>query len=419
MTANSFRTARGLAVCAAMLWPLCMSAMGAEPRSLAERTLQSPSWRALVTAINTRYPIEADLVEAESACLAALSTTETEDACLSAAIRSLPTEGRYVGASAAQADRKLTGATPFGSIGIEIGAGTRPGAIRVNAPLVNSPAQDAGLLPGDEIFEIDGRDITGLPMDQAILGFRGAVGSVVRVRLDRKGPPRVVTVDITRDIVHVSRVGGQVLDGNTVVVRIAQFTPQTRLHLAKVLARQHAALGQAPKAVIIDLRGCPGGPVDDVRQALSAFVPAGNRVGWLRDRDGTTPLTAEPLSAEAQQHLAGSLALWQKAPLIVLVDHRTSAGAELFAKVLASERDAILMGTRTAGEVLLTEAVDLPNGAVAEFAVGALFAADRWSWNKVGLLPDVSVATSARTADGADPALDRALQMVRTIGAGR
>lgn len=388
----------------------------------AERIVQSDSWRKFVSSLESLYIQEPNLPAIERACRAAMAIADAQDdaqlvdICLEAAARALPVAAEYTTATRAESQRLSSATAPFGSIGIEIGRRGKTGPILVVTPLANSPAERDGVQPGDEIYEVDGRDITELPMDKAVLGFRGTPGSLVRLRLARSKEAQMMTLDVKREIIRVSYARSKLIEKAALWVRISQFGTSASQDLARQLAHQQATLqGRTPQALIVDLRNCPGGSLGELQQALSAFLPAGTVVGWSRDRNETTALRAEPLPSPSTDATG---AAWRQARLIVLVDGKTASGAELFAQALRQHRNAVLVGAKTAGVASIDQFVSLPNGAGLSVPRGVMLATDKSSWENTGLRPDVEFKTASRIEYGAadDPGLARALQLVTGSG---
>lgn len=385
----------------------------------AQRALQSDSWREFISSLESFYIHAPDLSAAQRACVAAVALAADElddaqitDACLAAAARALPVAGDYTPATKVAAQRMSSPAAPFGSIGIEIGRGGKAGPILVVAPLANSPAERDGVQPGDQIYEIDGRDITALPMEKAILGFRGTPGSFVRLRLARGPETQMMTLDVKREVIRVSYARSKLIEKDVLWVRISYFGISASQDLFRQLAHQQAVLqGRTPRALIVDLRNCMGGALGEIQQALSAFVAAETIVGWSRGRNDMTALRAEPASTPLAD--AGGEA-WRQARLVVLVDENTASGAELFAQALRQHRTAISVGTKTAGIASIDQQVSLPNGARVRVPRGLMLAADKSTWENSGLTPDIEFQSTSRFEFGAadDAGLARALQFL-------
>jgi len=382
--------------------------------------MQSDSWRKFIESLQRTYIQPPDLPAIERACRAAVALADTPDdaplvdVCLQAAVLALPVTGEYTTAARAQTQRTSSASAPFGSIGIEFGrqGGGPTGPIVVATPLPNSPAERAGVKPGDLIHEIDGRNITGLSTDEAVLGFRGAPGSLVRIRLARGNEAQLMTLDVVREVIRINHVRSKLLENGVVWARISQFGASASGDLARQLAHHQASLhGDVPQALILDLRHCLGGSLPEVQQALLTFLPAGTVVGWSRGRDETTPLRVQTLSPSSA--VAAALD-WRHVRLVVLVNSKTASGAELFAQALRRYRDAVLVGTRTAGSTQIDQLVILPNGAHLRMPQALILAADRSSWEDSGLVPDIEFEATSRAAFGAadDPGLAHALQWV-------
>lgn len=386
----------------------------------AAQALQSESWRKFVSSVERHSVRKPDVPELEQACRGYVerSTAQDESAllgvCLSAAARALPDVGQYTTPARAEAQRMSSATSPFGSIGIEIGRrGKTFGPIHVVKPMENSPAERGGVMAGDDIHEIDGRDITGLEMDKAILGFRGKPGSMVRIRLARGEDARMVTLDIKREVIRVSYARSHWVAPDALWARVYNFGAKASQDLARQLRHQFtAAQKRTPRVLILDLRNCPGGSLVEIQEALSVFVPTDTIVGWERGRSETTPLLARALKPESTDEVAQAEEVWRQVPLVVLVDEGTGSGAELLAQALRQHRKAVLVGETTAGAANIDQNESLPNGARVSFPRSYMLAADKSSWSGQGLVPDVKAESGPRVDYGTknDPGVAAALR---------
>ena len=384
-----------------------------DPVRAGSSALASPEWKQFIAMAVDGALRAPDVAALERACVGAAEAPapgqagSDVDRCLKAAVDLLPDPATFMDAREVEMRRMSTAARPYGSIGIEIARRVpESGPIVVVSPLGNTPAERAGILPGDKIDAIDGVDITSLPMDQAVRHFRGKPGSVVKVSLLRGQPPRRISLDIPLEVINPGSVTARAFKPQVAYVRIRWFRDDTAAELQRQLLRVTEEVGPATSALVLDLRGCAGGALPSVLTSLSSFIPPGTVVGLEHRRSDDVPLEVKALAARPVDASRSGLAL------VVLIDGGTAVGAELFAQALKTHRAATLVGARSAGLTAVRSDRALPNGARVSFTEGELLARDKTSWAGRGIDPDVSVRSDSTVDYGApgDEALDRALK---------
>jgi carboxyl-terminal processing protease len=245
--------------------------------------------------------------------------------------------------------------------------------------LPNSPALRAGLLTGDVIHRIDGKDARGLTAGQTSALIRGADGSTVRLLVGRATGQ--LEVPVTRERFQSPSVESLRLPGDLLYLRVYQFGDSTQREFDSQL---RAGLAGA-RGAVLDLRGNGGGRVSAAVAMVSRFVPTGV-VFEERGRDGRT--NQIPVDGDDP---AASL------PVAVLVDGASASAAEIVAGSLRAHGRATLVGARTFGKGSVQVAYELRDGSAVNLTVQHWYLPDGQSINGSGLAPDIAV-------DLADPA---------------
>jgi carboxyl-terminal processing protease len=302
----------------------------------------------------------------------------------------------------------------FEGIGAEIGTVDAKGAtadcnslgpdcrLVVIAPLDGSPAQAAGLKPGDVIATVDGQSLDGLSVGQATGLIRGQAGTQVTLHVERAGAA-AFDVTITRAKIQRREVVTRDLANGTVgYVRLAGFS-DTGADAFVAAVKADVAKGQTK--LIVDLRGNPGGFVNDATKVASAFIGSGT-IFWQEDAQGNfTPTAATP----------GGPATDPAIKVVVLVDKGSASASEIVAGALKDTGRATIVGETTFGKG--TVQVWIPLGTNGD-AGGIKLTVAKWltpdkTWiHGVGIAPDVPVTVPANTPAGSDPALDKALEVL-------
>ncbi len=275
--------------------------------------------------------------------------------------------------------------------------------VTVVRPLPGSPAEKAGVRPGDVIVAVDGASVEGKTVDEVVKLVRGPRGTQVMLTVQRDGgPPFDLT--ITRDVITSVDVSTRLLaNGEVGYLRIGSFSANVARDFAEQLRDLVGA--KNVRKIIVDVRDDPGGFVDQARTIASQFVASGP-ILWQETAGALqTPLEAEP----------GGAATDPSIEVVVLVNKGTASASEIVAGALQDTGRARLVGERTYGKGTIQEWQVL-GGEAGGFRLTVakwLTPAKRWI-NGEGLAPDVTVSAAdlAGAAPGADPALDKAVELL-------
>src|SRR5262245_19742535 len=203
----------------------------------------------------------------------------------------------------------------------------RPAVVQT---MPKSPARAAGLLPGDVLMAVDGKDVANLPLGQVVSRVRGKAGTKVKLRLQRPGRAEPLTIEVVRAKVEVPEVSWRLLPGG----RVAHLA--FRRFAKKSSAELHSALEQARKqgvrGLILDLRGNLGGLKEQAVQVASEFLPEGKVVFIQQDARGR--------QEEVKAKKDGA---WLDRPLVVLIDGGSASSSEIVAGALQDHKRAALV----------------------------------------------------------------------------
>jgi carboxyl-terminal processing protease len=263
----------------------------------------------------------------------------------------------------------------FEGIGAEVQM--KNGQLVIVAPIDGSPAQKAGLKPGDIILKVDDQDVSGLPLDQAVDRILGPAGTRVKLTILNLKTTTTKDVTLTRASITVQNVTWHPLPGTTAAhLRIATFSRGAGENLRKAL---FAVENEGIAGLILDLRNNPGGLYDEAVSAASQFLSGGNVLLEKNALGKIKPIPVRPGGA------ATSL------PLVVLINGGTSSGAEIVAGALQDARRAKLIGEKTFGTGTVLETFSLSDGSALMLAIEEwLTPAGQVIWHH-GISPDVVV----------------------------
>lgn len=257
-------------------------------------------------------------------------------------------------------------------IGIEVEM--RDQGITVVAPLNNSPAQKAGLLPGDVIVKVDSKDVTNLTLDQVSSLIRGPLGTKVTLTILRTGSTNLLTFTMTRAQVQVPDVTWATVPGTKIAhIRISSFGQNTDQELRQAISASKAA---GDGSLVLDLRNDPGGLLDEATKVASEFLTSGN-VLIEADRSGKrTPDPVDPGGTDPNE------------PMVVLVNHGTASAAEIVAGALQDQHRAQVVGERTFGTGTVLHEYSLSDGSAILLGVREWLTPSGKSIRQNGITPD-------------------------------
>jgi carboxyl-terminal processing protease len=222
--------------------------------------------------------------------------------------------------------------------GLGLRVDVRDGWITVVSPLPGSPSEAAGLQTGDRVVRIDGMDTKGLTSEEALVKLRGAAGSRVVLTVERQGVDGRMTFTVTRQIIHVRAVQRvSMLPDKVGYLDVSVFSDSTA---DEVVAGVDSLQRLGMRALVLDLRGNPGGLVTQGAAVADLFLDPGQVIVTLR---GRTPESNRTFTDQAPQR-------WPTLPITVLVDRGSASASEIVAGALQDHDRAVVVGTTTYGK---------------------------------------------------------------------
>ena len=297
------------------------------------------------------------------------------------ALRTLDPHSRYLD-PVAQSNARSDAGGSFVGLGIEVQSSD--GAVRVVAPMPGSPAARAGLVPGDLIVRVDDQPLGGLPLAEAIARMRGQPGTPVSITIQRAGIANEFTVSLTRDTIRRQLLRWS-MEGEVLVLRLAGFSGAASASLEQAIA-DATAQGKT-RAVVLDLRGNPGGLLREAVKVADAFLSSGEIVS-LR---GNTPARGRAWQADANELLVGL-------PMVVLVDRRSASASELVADALQHNGRATVMGQRSFGKGSVQTTFSLgENKGALKLTTAIYHGPSGQTVHRIGVAPDIELLAVTRS----------------------
>ncbi|HEY71421.1 MAG TPA: S41 family peptidase [Anaerolineae bacterium] len=267
------------------------------------------------------------------------------------------------------------------------------------APMPGSPAEQAGLQPGDQVIAIDGEDMTGIDGNLVIRRILGPAGSIVRLTILREGEFEPFDVDIERASITIPSVESQMLEDGIGYIQLFNFGENAANDLRQTL---RTLLDQDPIGLILDLRGNGGGFLGTAIDITSEFISEGTVV-IERFGDGSEMV-----------HSVSGAGLATDIPLIVLIDGGSASASEIVAGAIQDHERGLLVGETSFGKGSVQTWTPLSgdNGAV-RVTIALWFTPDGRLIHQTGLEPDVEVLlTEDDILNDLDPQLDEAIQLL-------
>jgi carboxyl-terminal processing protease len=271
--------------------------------------------------------------------------------------------------------------------------------LTVTSPIPGSPAEKAGLKPGDEIIAIDGEDMTGINPELARRKVLGPAGTVVVLTIRREGTEEPFDVEITRDRINIASVESKMLENEIAYVKLNTFGDTTSRDLKAQLGD---LMDQNPKGLILDLRYNGGGYLQTAVEVSSQFISDGV-VLYEQYGDGRK---------DSYDALPGGLAL--DIPMVVLINKGSASASEIVAGALQDTGRAQLVGETSYGKGSVQNWIPLQDdqGAV-RVTIAKWLTPNGRTIHKLGLTPDVGVElTDEDAAAKLDPQLDKAIELL-------
>lgn len=287
-------------------------------------------------------------------------------------------------------------------IGVSVVYDNKAGGLYLIGVYENTPAENAGLQPGEVITHVDGQSVVAIGYSLAVERITdGEAGSSLTLTVRAvEGAER--TVHLTREEIKLVTVTYRMVSKDTGLIRISEFTSQTPEEFKTAIEKLSV---EGAERFVFDVRNNPGGSLDGVSKTLDFLLPEGDII-IINEKDGTR----RTLRSDFTQF---------NAPMAVLVNKNTASAAELFTAALRDYDKAPSVGERTYGKGSMQEIVPMPGGGAASVSVSTYLPPCGISYDGEGIKPDYTVELSEeasanfyRMSDEEDTQLQKALELV-------
>ena len=266
----------------------------------------------------------------------------------------------------------------FGGLGIEVTM--EDGLVKVVTPIDDTPAHKGGVMAGDFITAINGENVQGLSLNEAVEKMRGPVNTEITLTMRRPGREDPVELKLTRAVIRIKSVRWRVED-DVGYVRITQFNEQTTEGLKAAIADiEKTVPADKLKGFIVDLRNNPGGLLPEAISVSDTFLDRGEIVS-TRGRNAD----------ETQRYNAESGDLAEGKPVIVLVNGGSASASEIVAGALQDHRRATILGTRSFGKGSVQTVIPLGSSGGIRLTTARYYTPAGRSIQAKGISPDIEV----------------------------
>jgi carboxyl-terminal processing protease len=271
--------------------------------------------------------------------------------------------------------------------------------LTIVSPIAGSPAEQAGLHPGDKVIAIDGEDMTGIPPGEARLRVLGPEGTTVRLTIQREGESEPLDFTITRARITLRSAEGRMLEDGIAYVDINTFGDRTTQELRATL---DTLMRQNPRGMVLDLRNNPGGYLTTAIEVSSEFIDEGI-IMYEEYGDG-----------RREEYRASGNGQATDLPLVVLINAGSASASEILAGALQDYDRAILVGEQSYGKGSVQNWQPLSNNqGAARVTIAKWLTPKERAIDKVGLTPDVFVEMAPEDfTEEEDTQLDAAVETV-------
>lgn len=273
--------------------------------------------------------------------------------------------------------------------------------LTITSPMPGSPAERAGLKPGDQVVGIDGEDMTGITAEAARLKVLGPAGTTVRLTILREGEDELLEFDVVREKIVLASASGKMLENDIAYIQVTTFGSHT---MPELLAALDELMAKNPKGIILDLRNNGGGYLETSVEVTSQFVDEGV-VLYEQYGDG---------SRNTYDVIPGGKATDENIPMVVLINEGSASASEIVAGALQDLGRAKLVGVTSFGKGSVQNWIPLSgdNGAV-RITIAKWLTPSEKTIHEVGLTPDIEVErTEEDFKNDLDPQLDKAIEVL-------
>ena len=304
-----------------------------------------------------------------------INQAEVMDSAINGVLQSLDPYSSYMSPKVFE-EMETETSGKFGGLGIEVSM--EAGVVKVISPIDDTPASRAGIKAGDYIVRIDGNQVQGKTLMEAVNLMRGPVGTSIEITVRRKNLSKAKIFKITREIIEIKSVISKLIDNKVGYLRLRAFNQNSSDQLKKEISK----IEKNKKLVgyILDLRNNPGGLLTQAIEISDLFL-----------NDGEIVSTKGRKNRENRKFFARKGDRIKGKPLIVLINNGSASAAEIVAGALQDQKRAVLLGESTFGKGSVQSIIPLKNKGALRLTISKYYLPSGKSISEVGVLPDIKI----------------------------
>jgi len=304
-----------------------------------------------------------------------IDQVEAMDSAINGLLQSLDPYSAYMNPETFEESQTETSGE-FGGLGIEVSM--EAGVVKVIAPIDDTPAAKAGIKAGDYIVKINGEQVRGKTLMEAVNLMRGPVGTPIQITIRRKSLKKAKNFKIIREIIEIKSVVSELVDNKVGYLRLRAFNVNSSSQLKKEISK----IEKNKKLVgyILDLRNNPGGLLSQAIKISDFFLDDGEIVSTK----GRKIRENRKFFAKKGDKINGK-------PLIVLINNGSASASEIVAGALQDQKRAVLLGETTFGKGSVQSIIPLKNRGAIRLTVSKYYLPSGKSISDVGVVPDIKI----------------------------
>ncbi len=260
-------------------------------------------------------------------------------------------------------------------IGATVTSDVKTGVLSIVKPFVGGPAYEAGVLPGDVLYKVNGEEVTGKDITEVVGKIKGEEGTKVTVSIIREGKNKPIDFTITRKKVEVPTIEYQMLENKIGYIAVSEFDEVTAEQFRAAIDDLEK---QGEKGLVVDIRNNPGGLLDTVVDMLRRMLPKGMIV-YTEDKYGKR----DEYKCDGKEEF--------NKPLAVLINGNSASASEIFAGAIQDYKKGTLVGTTSFGKGIVQSILPLNDGTAIKVTVSKYYTPKGRNIHKIGITPDVTI----------------------------
>lgn len=260
-------------------------------------------------------------------------------------------------------------------IGALVTQDAKTGVISIVKPFLEGPAHEAGILPGDIVYKVNGEEVTGVDLSEVVSKMKGKEGTKAKITIIREGKNDPIDLSITRKMIEVPTIEYEMLDNKIGYIAVSEFDEVTAKQFKEAIKDLDK---QGQVGLIVDLRNNPGGLLSTVVDMLDRLLPKGLIV-YTEDKYG-----------KKEEEFSDDKEKFDK-PLVVLINENSASASEIFAGAIQDYKLGTIVGTNSFGKGIVQSIIPLTDGTAIKVTVSKYYTPNGKNIHGIGIKPDVEI----------------------------